>query len=116
MTRTSAMFLCHLEELPEYGTRGFAIGQQEIFVIRQATQIWAYMNRCPHTGVTLNWVPDQFLDWEGRYVQCATHGALFRFEDGLCLAGPCPGTHLEPVPLSLIGGEIYLTNPGKIRS
>jgi nitrite reductase/ring-hydroxylating ferredoxin subunit len=63
--------------------------------------------------VTLNWMPDQFLDLEGRYIQCATHGALFRFEDGLCLAGPCPGKRLEPVPFNLVGSKIYITTSGK---
>lgn len=105
------MFLCYLQDLPKYGARGFTVSQQEIFVIRQAAQIWAYVNRCPHLGVTLNWMPNQFLDLEGRHIQCTTHGALFRFEDGLCLAGPCHGKHLEPVPVDLVGDEIYTTDP-----
>lgn len=116
MSQSSPLFLCHLEDLPEYGSRGFTVGQREIFLIRQANQIRAYVNRCPHTGVTLNWMPDQFLDWEGQYIQCATHGALFRIEDGLCLAGPCPGSRLEPVSFNLKGTEIYLTAPEKILS
>jgi nitrite reductase/ring-hydroxylating ferredoxin subunit len=53
---------------------------------------------------------------EGQYIQCATHGALFRFEDGLCLAGPCPGKHLQSVPLNLVGDKIYITDPGQILS
>ncbi|ABA59295.1 Rieske (2Fe-2S) protein [Nitrosococcus oceani] len=114
MTETSSLFLCHLEDLPEYGTRGFTLEQQEIFVIRQAAQLWIYLNRCPHTGVALNWVPHQFLDLEGQYIQCATHGALFRFHDGLCLAGPCPGTRLEPIPFKLIGNKLYLTDTEKM--
>lgn len=110
------VFLCSLTALPEYGTRGFTLGQQEIFLVRQAAQVWAYVNRCPHTGVTLNWLPNQFLDLEERYIQCATHGALFRPEDGLCLAGPCLGSRLEPVPLTLIDNEIYIADPERLFS
>jgi hypothetical protein len=75
------MFLCYLEDLPKYGTHSFTASQQEVFVVRQATQIWAYVSHYPHmgVGVILNWMPDQFLDLEGRYIQYATHGALFRF-------------------------------------
>ncbi|MEE8263379.1 MAG: Rieske (2Fe-2S) protein, partial [Gammaproteobacteria bacterium] len=40
------------------------------------------------------WVPDQFLDETGNLLQCATHGALFRIEDGFCVAGPCTGASL----------------------
>jgi nitrite reductase/ring-hydroxylating ferredoxin subunit len=107
---TDAVFLCHLDTVPSYGTRGFTVGQQEIFVVRQAAEIRAYINRCPHTGVTLNWLPHQFLDLEERYIQCATHGALFRIENGQCIAGPCLGAFLEPVPLTLIGDNIYMIN------
>ena len=56
-----------------------------------------YVNSCPHTGVNLEWMPDRFFSADGRYLQCATHGALFRPEDGYCVGGPCTGQSLQPL-------------------
>ena len=52
-------------------------------------------------------MPDQLLDAEGRHLVCATHGAVFRVEDGVCLAGPCVGDQLVPVPLALLDGVLH---------
>lgn len=38
---------------------------------------------------------------------CATHGAIFRVEDGVCLAGPCQGDQLEPWPVIIREGGIW---------
>jgi nitrite reductase/ring-hydroxylating ferredoxin subunit len=35
---------------------------------------------------------------------CASHGALFEKEQGLCIAGPCAGKSLKPVPLRIEQG------------
>ena len=58
-----------------------------------------------HDG-PLDWVPDQFLAPEKDMIQCATHGALFRIEDGHCLAGPCTGENLTPLPVHVEGGTV----------
>jgi nitrite reductase/ring-hydroxylating ferredoxin subunit len=77
-------------------------------VIRKNETLYAYRNRCPHTGVNLNWLPDQFLDLNGEYIQCAMHGALFRIDDGYCVYGPCAGASLEKLPLQCEQGKVYL--------
>lgn len=79
---------------------------REIFLVRKDRKVAAYHNSCPHTGGPLDWVPGQFLNIEGNLIQCATHDALFRIADGLCIAGPCLGDHLSPVSLSIEGGFI----------
>ncbi len=45
----------------------------------------------------LNWTPDRFLDLERKQIICATRGAVFRIDDGLCVDGPCEGSrsHLK---------------------
>jgi len=104
--------LCRLDEVPEGGSRGFTIGtgreQRELFVVRRGAQVFAYENVCPHTGVTLDWQPDVFLDIEKRFIQCATHGALFRIEDGYCIYGPCIGASLRALPTRIEDGLIRL--------
>jgi len=103
--------LAALDEIPDGGARGFAIrtprGVVDIFVVRQGAWVGAYENACPHVGTPLDWTPDEFLDREGRHIVCATHGALFRIEDGVCLAGPCQGDQLEPWPVALRDGAVW---------
>ena len=57
-----------------------------------------YLNKCPHTGVNLNWQPNQCFDHAKEYVICSLHGALFQPEDGLCVYGPCLGQSLTKLP------------------
>lgn len=82
-----------------------------LFLVKDKDHIRAYKNQCPHTGIELNWLPDQFLDRDGDYIQCATHGARFRLEDGLCISGPCAGQGLIPLVLSIDANQIYLDYP-----
>ncbi|MDH5326202.1 MAG: Rieske 2Fe-2S domain-containing protein [Gammaproteobacteria bacterium] len=79
-----------------------------LFIIKRAQRFFAYLNRCPHTGVSLNWQPDQFLDYENEFIQCAMHGALFQVEDGLCIRGPCVGRSLTPVTLTEKDNALYV--------
>jgi nitrite reductase/ring-hydroxylating ferredoxin subunit len=79
----------------------------ELFVIRKSGRFFAYLNRCPHTGVNLNWMPHQFFDIENEFIQCATHGALFTVADGRCVRGPCAGAYLQPAPIVIQDGTIY---------
>ena len=65
------------------------------------------MNRCPHVGTPLDWAENEFLDREGRHIVCATHGALFRIDDGRCVAGPCQGDRLEPFPFAVRDGVVH---------
>ena len=69
------------------------------FVVRLAGQLHAWQNRCPHRGTDLDWMPGEFFDDEGRHLVCATHGALFAPDSGLCVAGPCKGQSLQPAVL-----------------
>ena len=78
--------LCDLKDLPQGCGRGFSVktcfGYEDIFVVHKQGRLFAYRNSCPHTGGPLDWVPDQFLNLDGDLIQCATHDALFRIEDG----------------------------------
>ncbi|MBY0431787.1 MAG: Rieske (2Fe-2S) protein, partial [Rhodospirillales bacterium] len=99
--------LCRLDDLDDPGSAGFVAERngvrQGILVVRQGRQVFAYVNSCPHIGAPLDWRPGHFLDMDKRFILCANHNALFRIEDGLCLAGPCAGKSLEVIPISLSG-------------
>lgn len=87
-------FLCSSAELADASSRGFQIGEKNFFAVRREGQVYAYENRCPHRGISLEWQPDQFLDASASLIQCASHGALFLIESGECVAGPCAGQSL----------------------
>lgn len=89
--------LCAADELAEGQSRGFALAERQLLLVRREGQVYAYQNRCPHRGIPLEWQPDQFLDASNSLIQCATHGALFLIESGECVAGPCSGQSLTPL-------------------
>lgn len=100
--------LCESDQLVEGQSRGIEVDGQSLILVRRRGRVYAYGNRCPHTGVNLDWLPDQFLDTSGDYLQCAVHGALFRIEDGYCVRGPCAGDALRRVAVREARGEILL--------
>jgi nitrite reductase/ring-hydroxylating ferredoxin subunit len=104
--------LCRLDALAETDSRGFSFGSGaercEVFLVRKAGRLHAYVNQCPHVGTPLDWREDHFLNLERTLILCATHGALFRIEDGYCVAGPCLGKRLRPVALEIEQGEIRI--------
>ncbi len=105
--------LCALTEIDMPGSRGFSIDSEQggiqLFVVRSGSDVVAYLNSCPHTGGPLDWVPDQFLNIDNDRIQCATHDALFRIEDGLCIQGPCAGQYLVPVGVEIKAGRVLVT-------
>lgn len=104
--------LCSLAELDETGSRGFSVGEGDWplrgFVVRTATGVAAYVNTCPHAGHPLNFRPNKFLTPDRNLILCASHGALFARDNGLCIAGPCPGQSLRAVPIEVLGDYVLL--------
>lgn len=104
--------LCLVSEIDDQQAKGFTVvlsgAETDIFLIRAGGKVYGYLNSCPHTGVNLDWMPDEFMDISGRLIQCATHGALFNIEDGYCVSGPCAGDSLQPIKLLIEDGEVFL--------
>ncbi len=106
--------VCRLDEIPDGGAKGLVLpdpdggGVLRVIARRRGGEVIAYRNRCPHRGTPLDLRPDDFLDREGRHIVCGTHGAIFRVEDGHCLAGPCAGDRLEPIPARVENGVVLV--------
>jgi nitrite reductase/ring-hydroxylating ferredoxin subunit len=69
------------------------------------------VNRCRHVPMAMDWVENQFLTEDGRYILCATHGAAFEPESGECIFGPPCGKSLARVPLSIKSGQVVAHRP-----
>lgn len=104
--------LCHLQDLPDPGAKGFTLGSGAWplrgFVVRRGDLVRAYVNHCPHAGFPLNWQPDQFLAPQAPLVLCVVHGALFDIDTGACVSGPCAGKSLRGLPVRVAGGWVML--------
>ncbi len=61
------------------------------FAVRFEGQPHAYLNRCTHVAMELDWQPNQVFDAEGQWLLCATHGAAYSPKTGECTGGPCRG-------------------------
>jgi nitrite reductase/ring-hydroxylating ferredoxin subunit len=80
------------------------------FAVRFRGRVHAYINRCAHVSLELDFMPGRFFDNSGEYLICATHGALYDPSSGHCVAGPCNGEGLEPVPVVERDGRIELVD------
>jgi nitrite reductase/ring-hydroxylating ferredoxin subunit len=76
------------------------------FVVRRGTEVFGYVDQCPHMNVPLSQKLDDYLTPRGDMIACSWHGALFKIEDGLCVGGPCAGASLRPWPVSVVDGSI----------
>ena len=70
-------------------------GGRNLIALRRQGSLRVFLNRCPHRGIELDWIPGAFLAADGHHLQCATHGALFDPETGICISGPCAGESLQ---------------------
>lgn len=102
--------VCRFDELGDPDSREFRydgeIGRG--FVVRRGANVVAYQNYCMHVGHALNWKPHKFLTGDGKHIICAAHGAMYEIDNGLCVAGPCPGKKLRPLPLEVRDGVVVV--------
>lgn len=75
------------------------------FAIRYQGHAHAYLNRCAHVAMEMDWQPNQFFDDSGRWLLCGTHGAAYEPDSGKCAGGPCRGG-LVKIELSEQGGVV----------
>jgi nitrite reductase/ring-hydroxylating ferredoxin subunit len=112
MARRERM-ICGSAELGEQG-RGVRFqvardGKHEpAFVVRFEGLPRAFLNRCGHVPVELDWQEGEFFDDSRLYLICATHGALYHPASGECVGGRCAGRGLIPLPVVERDGHVYL--------
>ncbi len=104
--------LCNHDEVPDPGSKGFivTVNEQEVrlFIVKSKHNVYAYINSCPHTLGPLDWMPDNFLDEDKKYIMCANHGAMFQIEDGFCIYGPCKSQSLKQLECIIKDNKIVV--------
>lgn len=109
-------FILKSEELQERG-QGVrfaipALGEFVVgFVVRFNGKPYAYINQCVHQAVELDWNEGDFFTGQKDYLICATHGALYRPDNGFCVAGPCKGRSLKSIDALEQDGKIIINLP-----
>jgi nitrite reductase/ring-hydroxylating ferredoxin subunit len=82
------------------------------FAIRHGGRVYAYVNRCAHIAMELDWNEGKFFDAAGEYLICSTHGALYAPQSGACRGGPCRGAKLVGLDVYEAEGTVYMTMKG----
>lgn len=105
-----AIALCNSAELVDGGLAvAFDVnhaGQScRAFAIRWQGQVHAYLNRCAHVAMEMDYQEGRFFDDSGRWLLCATHGAAYRPDTGACAGGPCRGG-LVKIDLTELGSVV----------
>ena len=78
-------------------------------LLRTKDGVRAYKNECRHLPMRLDdREPADIWDEHHRYLVCNSHGARYRPDDGLCVAGPCEGSHLKELPVVVENGDVFL--------
>jgi nitrite reductase/ring-hydroxylating ferredoxin subunit len=86
---------------------------EECFLINFGGEFHAYVNRCRHVPMAMDWVDNQFFAEDGRYLMCQTHNAYYEPASGECIAGPPTGCgkYLYRVLTEIDDGVIYARPP-----
>ncbi len=79
--------------------------EEQGFLVRHRNGYFAYRNRCPHAGTSLDWTPGLFFSVDHRYLVCQTHGAHFDPASGAVRFGPGPHG-LDRLPVRTADGFV----------
>lgn len=84
------------------------------FVLRIDGEPRAWLNRCAHISIELDWTAGSFFDSTRQWIVCATHGAHYEPVGGRCVVGPCKGRGLIRIPSREVDGWVeVLDSNGK---
>ena len=104
-----------VDAIPDGQGHEYVFGPEHVafrmFVVRRGPDVHGYLNICPHFSLRLNHRANQFTTRDGE-IMCSMHFALFRMDDGVCVAGACPGRSLAPVPVEItLTGALRIAAP-----
>ena len=77
------------------------------FALRFDGRVVAYLNRCVHVPMEMDWQPGEFLDSGREFIICSTHGAVYEPLSGQCAGGPCGRGRLTAVGVEEREGQVW---------
>lgn len=114
MAATATELICRSDTLVDGGLGArFTVTLEDgreapAFAVRYQGNVYGWLNACRHQPAQLDWKDGEFFDVTGQHLVCSMHGALYQPDSGLCVAGPCRGAKLIPVPVCESDGEVQL--------
>jgi nitrite reductase/ring-hydroxylating ferredoxin subunit len=110
------VFLCRSSDLKEAGLAipfdvQFEGASTRAFAVRHNDQIQAYLNRCAHIPMEMDFQANRFFDETGKWLLCATHGAVYSPSSGQCVQGPCRGNLIKISITEAYSNVYWHTNP-----
>jgi len=112
MSTPEGMFVCASGDLLDGGLGVrfpvVAFGSEATgFAVRYGGKVYAYLNRCAHVPVELDWFKGEFFESGKLHLMCSTHGAIYVPDTGVCAGGPCRGGKLRPIGVHEVEGEVH---------
>lgn len=104
--------LCTLDQVPAGSVYAVTVtapsGPLGVLLVHDESGPVAFANVCPHQGRSLDFAPGEVLMTPQGQLVCPHHGASFDLPSGRCVAGPCEGDALRPLPIEVRDGVIWL--------
>ncbi len=98
----------HIDDFDDNSSTSLQADGLELLAVKRFGELFLYENRCPHAGTELDPMGGSVASPDGLLLVCQHHGAEFLSDTGECVAGPCLGDSLRPIPFTLAEGTIYL--------
>lgn len=116
----ASVALCRSAELADGGNAvpfdvNYAGQTCRAFAVRFEGRPHAYLNRCTHVAMELDWQPNRVFDDSGQWLLCASHGAAYSPDTGACSGGPCHGG-LVKIDLSERDGLVFWHTSYKLKA
>lgn len=104
-------YICRTSDLVADNTEAYEIKLKSdtlsLIITKSGGNVFAYENKCPHLLVSLNSAAKEINSSCKQYIQCSSHFAQFRKDNGYCVYGPCKGLSLIKLDIQVENGNIY---------
>ncbi len=111
MNQSKRFLLCDRAEAErsEYVARTieYRKSPSEVVVFIYRSDVYAYINLCPHAQRPLDCEQASVFDAGGELLRCSMHGFVFEPTTGECLSPVCAGQRLKALKIADVDGKIY---------
>jgi nitrite reductase/ring-hydroxylating ferredoxin subunit len=97
-----------LNDFSDDGTLILKVDDRQIVLTCRNNLVRAFVNSCPHMGVPLDASGEKITTFDDTLLICTMHGAMFEFDSGVCVGGPCAGRSLQKVDIVVENETIFL--------